>query len=55
MGVLACVRQAYELRLKQLEGLRAFHEASAAAPAASNWKVLPPLEELNTFQQRKPD
>lgn len=47
----SCIRQAYEIRMRQLEGLTTFHEASARAPASSQWKELPPLEEINVFRQ----
>lgn len=53
VNVLACVREAYDVRVRQLEGLMTYHQASALAPAAKNWTAIPPLEEINTFRQQR--
>jgi uncharacterized protein YecT (DUF1311 family) len=47
----SCIREAYDIRMKQLEGLTAFHEASARTPAAAKWKELAAPEDINVFRQ----
>src|SRR5215467_10967097 len=43
--VVTCLREAYDVRVKQLEGLKTFHEASAASPASGGWQPHSPIKE----------
>src|SRR5262245_12751981 len=45
LDIVACLWEAYDVRVKQLEGLKTFHEASAAYPASKGWQPYPPIEE----------
>lgn len=52
-GLLACVSEAYAVRVSQLEGLLAFHQASSKPPAANDWKPHNPAPDITTLRQRQ--
>jgi uncharacterized protein len=52
-GPLSCVREAYDIRVGQLEGLKTFHEAAAQGPAASGWKAHAPMQEITTIRDQQ--
>ncbi|MCC7347277.1 MAG: hypothetical protein IT538_07745 [Variibacter sp.] len=52
-GMLNCVREAYDVRVRQLEGLVSFHEASQKAPAAEGWKPHTPAPDITKLQEQQ--
>lgn len=52
-GTMTCVTEAYDIRVRQLEGLMSFHEASAKGPAASGWKPNTPAPDITTLRQKQ--
>jgi len=45
-GLLSCINEAYAIRLRQLEGLKTFHEATAGGPASGGWKEHAPVSDI---------
>jgi len=52
-GALGCVRDAYDIRVNQLEGLKSFHEAASKPPAAGGWKEHAPMQEITTIRDQQ--